>query len=667
MYLAYDLQVFQLGFFWDDWQVVFLSRLDGTSAYWNHFAYDRPLSIWTYLLTVPVLGMRPLLWHLFTLLVRWLSVLGFVWAFSGLWPTRLWQVRWMGLLLAIYPGFSQQPVSVAYSQHFISYALLTFSLGCMIWSVKRPTRYWHYTVPGVLFSLLQLLTMEYFFGLELIRPLILWMLVRNKDEKRSFTGVRVLRYWAPYMLPLILFILSRFVFSRQLFPLLEANPPLLLIRMKSQPVKEVLNLIEIGLKDSLNVGLFAWLQPILPETISLRSTATLFSWALGLASALLVAWGVPAARVRETALPAAVEKSAFIGQGLLIGLAAIFFGGLPIWTTDRMTSFNSWADRFSLPLMLGVVIVVVCVIEWAIQHPTRKTVVLAFLVGIAIAAHFRSIDQYRRHWEIQQSYYQQLVWRVPGLEEGTAILAPELSFSYVGFYSPGYVVNTIYADQPEPQKLPLWWISASRWIGSNVLPSLEEDVPILYTDRNLVFASSTSTTLPVTFNHARGCLRVMDPIYRQAPRMSEYEDDLWALSGHSHMDQILPSGAQDAVLPREIFGRQTQEWCYYFEKADLARQFEDWETVSRLDRAAQSAGFSPQNGTEWIPFIEAAARLDDWETAQQHTLAAAQLTPEMEAALCDTWARILKSTQESSERAAVLAAVQPLLQCRFEE
>lgn len=663
MFITYDLQIFKLGFFWDDWQVVFLSKLDSPAAYWNHFAYDRPLSVWTYLITVPLLGMRPLLWHLFTLLVRWLSVLGFYWAFRGLWPARVQQVRWMTLLLALYPGFSQQPVSVAYSQHFISYALFTFSLGLMIWSIKRPQRYWRYTIPGVLFSLAQLLTMEYFFGLELVRPVILWMLMREKSEKLSSTAWKVLRYWLPYLLPLLVFALTRFVFSDRLFPLLEANPPLLLIRMKSQPLTELRNLLEIALKDSINVGLFAWLHPIRPENINLSSTASLFSWVLGAFVAVVIGWtfllGAPSETDGEE-----TNQRTFIMQGCILGLAAMLFGGLPIWTTDRMTTFNSWSDRFSLPLMFGVVILVVCITEWAIQKKNRKTILLSFLAGIAIAAHFRAIDQYRRHWEIQQMYYQQLVWRVPDMEEGTAIMAPELSFSYVGFYSPGYAINNIYSRDFSPEDLPVWWISASRWIGSNVLPSMKENVPILYTDRNLVFESNTSQGLPITFNHARGCLRVMDPIYRNAPRMSEYDDDLWALSGPEHMDQILPSGENDAVLPVEIFGRQPLDWCYYFEKADLARQFGEWDTVIDLADEAEAGGFSPRNGTEWIPFIEAYARQGNWETSQQRTTDATQLTAEMEPALCATWERIQDATIDSPEREAALAAVQSVLQCK---
>jgi len=663
MFITYDLEVFKLGFFWDDWQVVYLSKLATPSAYWDHFVYDRPLSVWTYLVTVPFLGMRPLFWHLFTLLLRWLSVLGFCWAFRGLWPERTQQVRWMGVLLAVYPGFSQMPVSVAYSQHFISYALFTFSLGLMVWAVKRPERYWRYTTPGVLFSLVQLLTMEYFFGLELVRPIMLWILQREKDEKLTRTVGKVLRHWTPYLLPLTVFILYRFVFSAQLFPLLDANPPLLLMRMKSAPVTELFNLLEIAIRDSINVGLFAWLHPIRPENISLDSSASLFSWALGAVMAVLIGWAFLQTKQPETK-EEPDKPDIFILQGCILGLAAMLFGGLPIWTTDRMTTFNSWADRFSLPLMFGVVIVVVCVLEWAVQKKNRRVVVLSFLAGIAIAAHFRSIDAYRRHWEIQQQYYQQLVWRVPDMEEGTAILTPELSFSYVGFYSPGYAINHIYSEDFTSEDLPVWWISTSRWMGSNVFPKMEEDVPIIYTDRNLVFESNTSQGLPITFNHARGCLRVMDPIYEQAPRMSDYDDPMWALTGPQHMDQILPPDGDDAVLPGEVYGQQPVDWCYYFEKADLARQFGEWDTVITLAEEAESGGFSPLNGTEWIPFIEAYARQGDWAAAEQRTLDAVQLTAEMEPALCATWERIAAATEESPERVDTMQRVKSMLQCK---
>ncbi|NPV57278.1 MAG: hypothetical protein HPY76_11495 [Anaerolineae bacterium] len=636
MLLTYQLFIAQLGFYWDDWQVVFLAGQDGMQPFWRYFAYDRPFSIWTYAVTLPLFGLRPALWQLFTLLTRWLSVLGFVWTLNGIWSTRRREVRWMGVLLAVYPGFSQQWVSVAYSQHFITYALFTLSLALMVWAVRQPRRAAVYLPVAVLFSTLQLLTMEYFVGLELLRPLLLWLLLRREQEAPGKTLLRVLRWWSPFLLPLLIFFLYRFVLTDRLFPLIEVNDPVLLQRIANSPKSGTLDLLELALRDSLNVSVFGWLQTVLPETIDLSAATTVVSWCLGGLVALLALWAASAPQTGEDPSPPNTGDR-FTRQALLLGSAALLLGGLPVWSTDRAVVFNNWADRFSLALMFGAVILLVGMVEWFSQKERAKAALYGILITFAVASHIRTADQYRRHWEIATSYYQQLVWRVPGLRQGAFILAPELSFSYASDYAIGFAINHIYSENYQTERTPVWWISGGRYAGSTVLPDYREGLPVKYTLRNLDFESSTSQALPVTFNHARGCLRVMDPIYQLVPRLSDFDDDLWGLTGANHMDQILPPGEQDAVLPREIYGKQPIDWCYYFEKADLARQFGQWEEVAALGSEAAENGYAPANGAEWLPFIIADAHLGSWDSAVTRSHAADQLTKGMRPALCALW------------------------------
>ena len=91
-----------------------------------------PLSAWTYVLTIPLLGQNALAWQLFTLAARWAAILAFCRLLLAVWPGRRWEAASFGLLLAIYPGFRQQAVSVAYSQHFLALALCGFSLWAMV-------------------------------------------------------------------------------------------------------------------------------------------------------------------------------------------------------------------------------------------------------------------------------------------------------------------------------------------------------------------------------------------------------------------------------------------------------------------------------------------------------------------------------------------------------
>jgi hypothetical protein len=72
-----------------------------------------------------------------------------------------------------------------------------------------------------------------------------------------------------------------------------------------------------------------------------------------------------------------------------------------------------------------------------------------------------------------------------------------------------------------------------------------------------------------------------------------------------------------------MFGPEpAHRWCYYFEKADLALQTGDWESVAALGKQASAAGLHPEDWVEWTPFLQAYAYLGDEAefTATAHRL-----------------------------------------------
>ncbi|MBE3143084.1 MAG: hypothetical protein IMZ61_04070, partial [Planctomycetes bacterium] len=284
MLVAYSLQVSSLGFYWDDWQAIFLSRLGRPIDYWNFYLSDRPFSAWIYILSVPLLGMSPLPWQIYTLLLRFLSVLGFYWAFTGLWPQRTWQVRWMALLLAVFPGFLQQPISVAYSQHFMTYALLTLSLAGMVWGQRQPRYFWVLTPLALLGCLVHAFTMEYFLGLELLRPVFLWILVYRQDEKKRQTVLKVLKLWTPYLIILTSFMIWRIFIFPGLLSGPDRNSLDLLTQLAAAPFSTALGIIETAWQNFVYLTLLVWANAI-PDSINLQSRAVLFSWVIGLGTA----------------------------------------------------------------------------------------------------------------------------------------------------------------------------------------------------------------------------------------------------------------------------------------------------------------------------------------------------------------------------------------------
>ena len=81
-------------------------------------------------------------------------------------------------------------------------------------------------------------------------------------------------------------------------------------------------------------------------------------------------------------------------------------------------------------------------------------------------------------------------------------------------------------------------------------------------------------------------------------------------------------------------------WCYYFAKAELARQQGDWEQVIDLMETARSLGYQPEDPFEWLTYIEAQALTGNMEGAKRISEAAFEQENRIRRGLCELWKRI---------------------------
>ena len=104
----------------------------------------------------------------------------------------------------------------------------------------------------------------------------------------------------------------------------------------------------------------------------------------------------------------------------------------------------------------------------------------------------------------------------------------------------------------------------------------------------------------------------------------------------------------------EVYGPEPEhDFCYYFEKADLARQFKDWETVVTLAETALTLEH-PYNPAEQMVFIEGYAHVGEWAQAVELSEQAHEVSPELVGPmLCRLWKRIRAETAEGVERDAL--------------
>jgi hypothetical protein len=85
----------------------------------------------------------------------------------------------------------------------------------------------------------------------------------------------------------------------------------------------------------------------------------------------------------------------------------------------------------------------------------------------------------------------------------------------------------------------------------------------------------------------------------------------------SEVEHIL-TDATPHTPPEVIFGPEpAHDWCYIYQKATLARQRGDWDKVAALLTEANRNAFAPADPIEWMPFIQAAAILEDGERLQE--------------------------------------------------
>ena len=205
--LAFGLQIPTLGFFQDDWNFVFYSSARGAQGLLEFLLMDgRPGATWVYILGFALLGYRPALWQFLSILLRILTAINVWMILNSLWPRRRYSNLLATILFLTYPFFTLQPLSVAYAPHFTAYFLYSLSILLMMKAAEKPARYLIYSIPALLATFLHLFTVEYFVGLELLRPLFLWFLIAGKQNQSRREALRqVFVAWLPYLLILIFF------------------------------------------------------------------------------------------------------------------------------------------------------------------------------------------------------------------------------------------------------------------------------------------------------------------------------------------------------------------------------------------------------------------------------------------------------------------------------
>lgn len=117
----------------------------------------------------------------------------------------------------------------------------------------------------------------------------------------------------------------------------------------------------------------------------------------------------------------------------------------------------------------------------------------------------------------------------------------------------------------------------------------------------------------------------------------------------------------------KYFGYEEQnQWCYYFEKADLSCQLQDWDNVVALYDQARNAGFQPRTIPEWVPLMEAYLQTNQIDKAVEISISITASTPTETASLCKLLTRMDSEVAVSAEEEGKITDMSQSLQCAEE-
>jgi hypothetical protein len=225
------------------------------------------------------------------------------------------------------------------------------------------------------------------------------------------------------------------------------------------------------------------------------------------------------------------------------------------------------------------------------------------------------------------------------LDPGTVLITPELPFNFYSDNSLTAPLNWIYDSENNSTDLQYLILDLEARLGKEIT-DFNPEIQIEHYYRAKSFSGSMTDSLYFFYNPP-SCLHIYNSKDSFPLPVSKYHiPDAQSLS---NVERILPAGNNPASPPSHIFGDEPEpNWCYYYQKAELARQFSRWDEVVLLGDQAQTLinDLNSSNAHELIPFIEGYGNSGKFDKSEYLSILLLKLNPDIKPMLCKTWDRI---------------------------
>jgi hypothetical protein len=594
----------------DDWYYAMDRLIGGAGIFQAMFSVDRPIRGPLFEIYYQLFGIQPLPYHLASFLWRFLGGLAALWLFNMLWPRQRRAALFMALLFTLFPGYTRWMEGFENQPRILSSFLEVFSIALTIEAIKTSSlapkiAAW---IGSILLGWVYTALVDFSVGMELFRLLCVFVLVSHDQQNLSFIkkAVLAIRAWAiAVVIPVGFLFWKLFIFHGERK---QTDIATQLGYLITSPVHIGSLWLTHLFQSAANVAFLSWGAAPFQSLFSL----SLRDVAIGILLAV-----IPVAAVffsnrilykendDQKNVPDSSSPNAWQVEAIWIGLIGVIAGVLPVVMANRYVNFTAFS-HYALPASLAGAVFIGGLVYSILSSRIRLSVVSALVLS-AVLTHYAISTRVVNEQDTISAFWQQVAWRAPDIKKGTTLIVnyPNLDLGDAVDAVMGPANFIYYPEQTNqiPATYPLYSMLPTKYTIQDIIVSQNRGdgyrthVGEINYDRLLVISQPSDTA----------CAHVID---QRWPLFSEVESPQIVLAAtRSKVENIL-TDKESPKLAEFLFGLEpAHQWCFYFEKADLALQTGDWEKVAKLGDEAIESGFQPGDLVEWTPFLQAYAYL----------------------------------------------------------
>jgi hypothetical protein len=590
----------QIGYVNDDWYLMYSAGAYGPEAFIDIFSVDRPGRALVMIPAYKIFGGDPLYYNLSAYAFHLVSAFAFFWLLRMLFPDQK-KISFVGsLLFLIYPGFLSQINGLDYQSHIVALAAALLSIDFTIKAVLSDRSIVKITCHAlsVPFGLLYLSQMEWYIGFEVFRWACVLLISSRRNETIVQTIVYALRTAYPAIIAPALFLIWRLFFFQAERSATDVD--LQFEQARLYPIQTLYHWTVQVLQDLFDVILGAWVIPLS------QLTSYIQRWG-GVLTVITVCVFILFFYFQDSDKHDDTLPRDFTNEAMILGIVIAIGGLIPIAMVNREVSFPSFS-RYSLVSSAGVALFFAALFL-RLRGQWLQYGLIAFLLASSMLTHHANSFKAAQQTALTNDFWWQVSWRVPQFEKATTLIASYPDIALEEDYFIWGPANLIYYPEKQNDKNiqpGLFAAILNRDTVNKVLTRERQE----YDNRKTITTYTNYRNMAVlTQPSLNSCVHVLDGFRPEYSRNEQ--DSIRMIGSYSEIEHVLVNETPHTP-PSLVFGAEPDHgWCYYYQKADLARQRGDWDEVQRIGKQAFEQELAPKDLIEWMPFLQAYAVTGD--------------------------------------------------------